>query len=444
MPDTTPTLSTAQNARQILEAVARYVWWMQHEDTPCPERNMPDEEQLAFWVGAEECPQHALGQAGDILSALYGEPYAWIASPSSGRLFAVNDDARPGADMWNIDTVHKKWREHQRGEELDVHPLEPILAAWQGRPIEIEPETRKDKRILPRITVTDRPERTRGHLFGRHQEMPVDDPELPLFPDVAPKKRVPILDLVDAAGVPVMARGRGAPLPMRLFVRTLATVKPEDRHLPNAQMALSLRELRDGLFPRGSYRPSKDWPKLHHALMHARDYAIHNGHGRWWPLALRYMPDNPGLDDLIVVDIAYPPRSTSGPPVKLPHMDSLSVDSAPRWRAYIAAHCIAWVPGLTRVRVPHKPLFAWSRNRNAYPIVTLADRRRLAFGAGDTKHRTRAEIDAAFRELPGLVVVSETEVRPRTGEVGWLVLPLAAADALTPATENPRGSTGEN
>ena len=50
--------------------------------------------------------------------------------------------------------------------------------------------------------------------------------------------------------------------------------------------------------------------------------------------------------------------------------------------------------------------------------------------AGDVKHRTRTEIDAAFRDLPGLVVVSESEDRAQTGEVGWLVLPEAAASAI--------------
>ena len=58
------------------------------------------------------------------------------------------------------------------------------------------------------------------------------------------------------------------------------------------------------------------------------------------------------------------------------------------------------------------------------------------FGADDTKNRTRAEIDAAWRDLPGLVVVGEREVDPRTGEVGWLVLPADAARAI--------GATGDD
>ena len=112
-------------------------------------------------------------------------------------------------------------------------------------------------------------------------------------------------------------------------------------------------------------------------------------------------------------------------------MDSLSVESAARWRAYIGASVLAWQPGITRVPARRGGRFGWTRNRNAYPILTVEDRRRLAFGAGDLKHRTRAEIDAAFRNLPDLVVVSENESRDATGEIGWMVLPRIAADLVS-------------
>ena len=268
-------------------------------------------------------------------------------------------------------------------------------------------------------------------LFGGlHEGRRIERPELPLWPEVAPTKRVPLLDLVDAAGLPVMARGPGVPLPLRLFVRALTAVRPEHRGLSTVRIAPTLRELRNGLWPNG-WRVGQHWPELRKALIHARDYAIHDGCGRWFPVALRYMPDAPALDDVIVLDIAFPDRSRSGPPVALPDMDRLSVESAPRWRAYIAAHSVAWRPGITRVRAPKAGnRILWTRNRMAYPVLTLEDRRRLAFGAGDRKHRTRKAIDDAFRDLPGLVVVSEREVHPGTGEVGWLVLPEAAALAV--------------
>ena len=79
--------------------------------------------------------------------------------------------------------------------------------------------------------------------------------------------------------------------------------------------------------------------------------------------------------------------------------------------------------------VGFRPLPDWT------PVLTLDDRRRFAFGAGDSKHRTRAEIDAVFRRLPGLVVVSEAASNDRTGEVGWIVIPKAAAAVAAPKSE---------
>ena len=237
-------------------------------------------------------------------------------------------------------------------------------------------------------------------LFGGlHEGRRIEAPELPLWPDVAPAKRVLLLDLVDAAGLPVMAEGRGAPLPLRLFVRALASVRPEHRRLVTARIAPTLRELRDGLFPNGWER-RRDWPRLRDSLMNARDYAIHDGRGRWFPVALRSMPDDPALDDVIVIDIAFPPGSHSGPPVALPDMDRLSVESASRWRAYIAAHSVAWQLGTTRVPIPRSRRFVWTRNLAAYPVLTLDDRRRFAFGAGEAKHRTlKGSSQGLFVEL---------------------------------------------
>ena len=305
----------------------------------------------------------------------------------------------------------------------------------EAMPHKVTPTRRKDRRILPRVVEgAHHPDRERGMLFGGlHEGRRIEAPELPLFPDTASAKRVPMLDLVDAAGLPVMARGRGVPLPLRLFVRALASIEPPDRRLESVRMALTLRELRDGLYPNG-WRSGQHWPELRHALLHARDYAIHDGRGRWFPVALRYMPDTPDLEDLVVLDVAYPPGSHSGPTVSLPAMDQLSVTSAPRWRAYIAAHSIAWQPGTTRVPAPRAGgRYLWTRNRSAYPLLTVEDRLRLAFGepSDNPNRRTRAAIDAAFRDLPGLVMVSERAVNERTGEVGWLVIPEDAAKALT-------------
>ena len=124
-----------------------------------------------------------------------------------------------GVFVWELIELHLQWAElpeHDRPR----HPVAPLVAAWQrSRPRQVDPERRQDRRILPRIVVgDDPPERRAGMLFGGlHEGRCIARPELPLWPEVASAKRVPLLDLVDAAGLPVMARGKGVPLPLAAF-----------------------------------------------------------------------------------------------------------------------------------------------------------------------------------------------------------------------------------
>ena len=331
-----------------------------------------------------------------------------------------------------IEWAHDDWKE--RGCEGE-HPLNRMVTTWQNRPATVRAETRRDTRILSTMRAESRPERRRGMLFGGLTEGRQAQAELPLFEAVSPRKTVPILDLADAAGVPVMAQGRGAPLAARLFVRAGLSVEPTDRRRDSVRVALTVRELRNGLFPRGASKwGERDWPRLKDALMGARDYTVRlpDG-GRWFMLALRQLPAEdahglPGLDDHVVFDLAYPPGATDGPLLDLQTMDALSVESAPRWRAYIAAHALAWDPGKTRRPIPGsgKRHYGWSRNAADYPILTIDDMRRLAFGEADRKNRTHAEIEAPWSDLPGLVVADRSALDPKTGEVGWRIMPAPA------------------
>lgn len=396
-------LVAADTAPEILDAVARACWHNDHDRADCPNDAIPGERDL------------------------------------------FNAYADPGAECRE---QHERWKKEREPEGTLKHPLAPLVRAWQARrAIEVEPDRRHDTRILPRIEIQEsRSARKRGMLFGGGpfaESRDMGNLSLPLFDQAARVKRVPLLHVIDAAGVPVMARGTGAPLPARLFVRTLASVRQEDRHREVVRIALTIEELMDGLWPRNEltgwrgWRPGRHWPELRAVLMNVREYAIHDGRGRWWPLALRYLPDSPDrLDAFVVLDVAFPPGSETGPVVDLPMMDRLSVTSAPRWRAYIAAHSLLWIPGRTRVPVkrwgrpiPGAPAYAWVQNPDAYPVLTAEDRRRLAFGDRDSKHRTRLEIETAWEDLPGLALVNRRAVDPRTGEVGWLYMPESADKA---------------
>ena len=120
-------------------------------------------------------------------------------------------------------------------------------------------------------SVTEAPEREAGRLaFGGILDAGDARPgQLPLFPS-PDGPRVPILELADIRGGPIMARGRGAPLDLRLFVGAVLWT-PHQSRASRGRLAVTVRELRDFLFPNG-WKRRRDWPAIQKALLRARDY----------------------------------------------------------------------------------------------------------------------------------------------------------------------------
>ena len=400
---------------------------------------LPQLDRNQDWIDAEWGTTHLVesGLSGEGTDR--GKVPMLLAHPVCGRALPIL-----------VGHLHGLWRQTKRrcedeGRTPPRHPVAPLVDAWQRRPREFVAETRRDHRVLPRIQPWEsRAVRRSGEVFAglSHGRDPYAN--LPALPSkVLPRHRVPLLDLVDAAGVPVVAKGAAVPLESRLVFLVLMSVPPPDRREPAGLLPIRFGALRHGLFPQGWQR-WRDLPRLQRALIGLREHAFHDGVGRWWPISLRYMPDDPGPDDVIVLDVAFPPGSHSGPRVRLPALERLSVKSASKWRAYIGVQSLAWKPGTTRVPAPRAGgRFTWSRDITAYPVLTRSDRRRLAFGAQDAKHRSHGSIDGAFRDLPGVVVVSEHEVDPQTGEAGWIVLPEDAAAAVR-SVRSGRGRRGDS
>ena len=124
----------------------------------------------------------------------------------------------------------------------------------------------------------------------------------------------------------------------------------------------------------------------------------------------------------------------------------LRLVSGPKFRAYIAVHSVAWRPGVTRRRHPrNRSVHLWSSDPAHYPVLTAEARRRLAFGAGDKKNRTRANQDAAWEDLAGVEILTRTATT-QDGRPGWLIVPEAAAAAIRGPTqpENLTYATGES
>ena len=321
------------------------------------------------------------------------------------------------------------------GPECGPAPGDPPPQTDETPPPLMQAETRPDP-ILPVVRVTEPPERTAGRLaFGGivNERGDLLDGQLPLF-DTPELPRVPILELADVRGGPIMAQGRGAPLDLRLFVGACIMIPYAAR--AHGRLAVTVRELKEFLFPNGWQR-GRDWPRIRDALLRARDYVIPGAflwEGKtvrnWLPVALRAgVSEDPKLDDVVLLDVELPPGTASGPIIDRRELARLGVESSPRFRAYIAARSVAWLPGTTRVVVPRSGgRRSWSADPQAYPVLTAEDRRRLAFGASDTGNRTRADLDAAWEDLPGVVV--DRNARLPNGRSGWRVIPSEAVRSV--------------
>ncbi len=254
--------------------------------------------------------------------------------------------------------------------------LEAEVKAWQNGPERVAAETRPDP-ILPTVKVEERKELPALGGLTDGREPPA---QLPLIsaPD---GPRVPFLEMADVAGVPTMARGRGAPLELRLAVGA-CLLTPHSARPDTRRLVLTVRQLRRFLYPQG-WKRHRDWPRIRRALRAAGNHTIPVGRGGlWYPLALRYDPGcDAKLDDEVWIDVALPPGAANGPMIDRQSLALLGVQSAPRFRAYLAAHAVAWIPGRTRVPYPGGgPPRLWTGDKGRYPVLTRQDRRRLAFG----------------------------------------------------------------
>ena len=371
------------------------------------------------------------------LDAILGRIAANVATQEAGKAAEAAIEPQSGPESGRSDSSRGKGR----GESAENAPEAPG----------VRPVKRPDP-ILPRIRVEEHPSREAARLaFGGLVDGRDDLPklgQLPLFraPD---GPRVPLLELADARGGPIMARGRGAPLDLRLLVAACVMLplerRADERGVP---LPVTVRELRDFCFPNGWQR-GRDWPRLRTALKRLHNHAIPGpfhwpGRGivrDWVPVAVRGgAAADAQLDDVVVLHVLLPPGSPSGPVIEAGKLFQLGVHSAPRFRAYIAAYHLAWRPGVTRRPHPRNRRFhMWSSDPGNYLVLTAEDRDRLAFGSADTvRSRSRAHKDKPWEDLPGVEILTRKASTPDGGR-GWLVVPEEAATAVREGT---RATTG--
>ena len=201
---------------------------------------------------------------------------------------------------------------------------------------------------------------------------------------------------------------------------------------------------------RSGDRPG-DWAQIRAACewidRAALPWRVPSGHMQsWFLMRLRTLPgERPALSDPVVFEVALPPGSEHGPPVDRPALRKAGRVSSPAFRIGLAVPTLTWTPGLTRrPRRPRRgqwvtgPGGLWIGDASRYPVLSLRDRRRIAFGQHATHDNAR--VNRAWDKAADAagVVILETEAVERSGKRGWRVVPKAAAEAIRTAREKGR------
>ena len=320
-------------------------------------------------------------------------------------------------DVQTLDTTAKRAQEPQRVRaEARIDPIFPIIQSVREHPA----------REAGRLAF--------GGIIEDRQSLPA---QLPLLS--APQgPRVPLLELVDRYGVPTMVQGRGAPLELAVYIGA-CLLTPHQARKRYSELVTTVRELRSFLFGR-NWHPSPtgnrpgDWERVREAAINTGELWLPLDNGDLWrAVVVKKIPPADYRSEYLNREVVFHielPGDGNGPVIDKLEMARLRRVSGPKFRAYIAVHSVAWRPGITRRPHPRNLRFhVWTSDPTRYPILTREDRRRLAFGAGDKKNRTRANQDAAWEDLPGVEILTRKSSTPDGGR-GWLVVPEAAAVAI--------------
>ena len=246
---------------------------------------------------------------------------------------------------YDIPAIHARWLNEAKSENLE-HPVAVLTAAWQKtQPLHVK-QDQNNNAIMPQtFAIVHDIHLAEGALFA---ELPAStrpgfsltNSQEDLFADLPgfePRGTgaVPSLPLVlfDAAGGESMARGRGAPLALRLWVEAILSVPIGSRSGPRpVRLEISLRDLILALWPNGWTGPGRDGPKLRRALLAVHNARIPWENGTWAAVVVRNTPDMRNLASPLVLEVSLPPGSEAGPMVYRPMLRKYGVQSAAAFR----------------------------------------------------------------------------------------------------------------
>ena len=198
---------TADGDAEVLAAVAAAVAASERVNV-----EVPTLAELGAWF-VEAMPPALLAEANARLAVVLGRGAEWIVTRTVEVVIGADGVKRSGSggggpvlmpflpgSPGSLSGMHRLW---VKMPDRPRHPLGPLVRGWLARAPEVAIETRTDRRVLPAIRFgSAHPDRERGMLLGAglgEREGAVQR-VLPLWPEPARVKRVPLLELVDVLG----------------------------------------------------------------------------------------------------------------------------------------------------------------------------------------------------------------------------------------------------
>ena len=219
----------AKSTEEILTGLAAAFWTDNGGGGECPEHLIPTKMDLAARLGIDgrsdprTSPEAQKGSE-ELLHQVLPDSF-WSEQTDIGLAACQRGDEMGVTHTTGLADLHRKWKSI---EKRPKHPLGPLVRDWQdAQAVPVQREERKDAGILPVISGgLPTQERQRGQAMTGAVGPATGN--LALLEGPA-DLQVPLLELVDASGIPIRSKGRGAPLPMRILVNAILAVRPGDR-----------------------------------------------------------------------------------------------------------------------------------------------------------------------------------------------------------------------
>lgn len=249
---------------------------------------------------------------------------------------------------YGLEDCHQAWTTAIEREPDLRHPIVPLIEQWFKRPVHIEP-SRKRVGILP---ISMESAGGLGYLPGfAPEEAPLGNQAgMGMLPGFAPTDSTIIpgalVQTWAAGGGKMVNRGRGAPVPLRIWFGLLTSISHEARRVPGRKrLEMTLRDMRDLIYfvPEGKrhhFNPKRDIARMRGDLWEVDQIRIrtmlpgYKAPGLWRPVGVTLMPEA-NLDSPIVFDIELPPGSVGGAMIDRSAMRYFGVKSAPQYAAAI-------------------------------------------------------------------------------------------------------------